>query len=369
MPDSKTTTVYIDLNALKHNYLYAKSLAPNSRTMAVIKANAYGHGMVRAATALSDVADGLAVANINEGIKLREHGIQVEPLLILQGANDVVAWEQALSHRLTPMVQNESQIAYALSSSWPSSVPIWVKVDTGMHRLGLPPALCDAIIPSLVNKFGKNGFVLCSHFACSDEVGLSFNTEQLEVLRDIQRKHDLQQWSIANSGGILSIPESHGAWNRAGFMLYGNSPLQEPHPNDKPLKPVMTLTGPVIAVRDLPPGEHVGYSRTFTTSRVPTTRIATVAMGYGDGYPRHAPNGTPVLIKGQRAPLAGRVSMDMITVDVSDITPPVEVGDEVCVWGNGLSVNEVAEKAGTIGYEVLTKFTDRPKKVYIEPSS
>ena len=358
------TTVRICLKSIQSNYEYAKSLAP-AKCMAVIKANAYGHDMIKVAQALEGAGvDGLAVANMNEGARLRNAGVNVEPLLILQGANECEVWELALHHRLVPMIHNMSQIDYILSETWPSSMPIWVKVDPGMHRLGISPELCTEQLPKIIAKFGGNNIVLCSHFACSDEYDLAFNMIQLNILKDIQQRFDLP-WSMANSGGILAIPKSHGTWNRAGYMLYGNSPLVKAHPNDAALRPAMSLSGPVLAVRNLEPGETVGYSRGYEVTRAPFTRIATVAIGYGDGYPRGARNGTPLMVNGHRVFLAGRVSMDMITVDVTDVEPSVQEGDEVYAWGGGLSVNEVASCCGTIGYELLTKVSARPVREYI----
>jgi alanine racemase len=352
-------TIRINIDAICHNYRQARLLAPRSKTVAVIKADAYGHGVLPIAHALcQDKVDALAVANIAEGVKLREGGITHPHLFILQGACGPSQWQDALSHNLTPMIHNSEQMEHCLTS-WPSDRQIWIKVDTGMHRLGISPSSVESFLPKCLQKFAKENIVLCSHFACSDEVGLDFNEHQLDVLIEIKQKYDLN-WSMANSGAILSFPSSHGTWNRAGYMLYGNSPLTKPHPYIE-LKPVMNFSAPVIALRDVPAGESVGYSRKWYASS--PTRIATVGVGYADGYPRHAPNGTPVLIHNQRASLAGRVSMDMITVDVTNI-PTVKVGDEVCLWGDGLSVNEVAESAGTIGYELLTKVTSRPKREY-----
>jgi alanine racemase len=355
-------TVRINLDAIKHNYLYAKSLAPQSKTVAVIKANGYGHGAIPIAKVLehgNDV-DALAVANVSEGVKLREGGVQHPHLMILQGPQGPSQWEEVFSHNLIPMIHNPDQMDYCLNN-WPSTRSIWVKIDTGMHRLGISPASAESFLRQCLQKFGKDRLVVCSHFACSDEVGLDFNKDQLKILTEIRQKLDLS-WSIANSGAIMTLPQAHGTWNRAGFMLYGNSPLATDHPSAKDLKPAMHFSAPIIAIREVSPGESVGYSRKWYATQL--SRIATVAVGYADGYPRHAPNGTPVLIRNQRAPLAGRVSMDMITVDITDV-PDARIGDEVCLWGEGLSVNEVAAAADTIGYELLTKVTTRPKKEYV----
>lgn len=323
--------------------------------------------MVEVAKYLNDEVDGFAVANTDEGIVLRENGIDVETLVILQGGKDEEALKASLKYKLIPIIHNDIQLNYVLSDSWPSNLTVWMHVDTGMHRLGMSPEYCDSKIPLLINKFGARKVVLSSHFACSDEVGLDFNKMQVKQLTELKDKYNLD-WSLANSGGILSIPESHGTWNRAGYMLYGNSPLATPLPADSKLRPVMTLSAPVIALRTVPIGESVGYSRTWLPDRV--SLIATIAIGYGDGYARTAPNGTPILIGNQIAYIAGRVSMDMITVDVTDISPPVCIGDNAYMWGNSgydvLSVNQVAQHIGTIGYELMTRLLPRTKRVYDE---
>lgn len=233
-----------------------------------------------------------------------------------------------------------------------------------MHRLGMTPGDMRKSIPLIRRKFGDDSFVICSHFACADEVGLDFNSQQLSALRDIQQEFNIKNFSMANSGGIMSIPDAHGNYNRLGFMLYGNTPLQDRPKDEFPLHPAMRVTAPVIALREVPEGETVGYSRTWTAPRKST--IATIAIGYGDGYPRTAQSGTPVLINGRRTTLVGRVSMDSITIDVTDFADSVKVGDEACLWGDAdLNVNDVAKCAGTIGYELLTRVLPRLQKVYI----
>lgn len=354
-------TVKINLDAIVHNYQYAKKLAPNSKTVAVIKANGYGHGAIPIAKVLeNNGVDGFAVANVKEGVNLREAGVRHSHLVILQGPQGLGQWKDAHDLNLIPMIHNPDQMAYCLKE-WPHDRPVWIKVDTGMHRLGISPQQAESFLPQCVQKFGKENLVVCSHFACSDEVGLEFNLEQFNILNNIQKKYNIN-WSIANSGAIMTFPKAYGTWNRAGFMLYGNSPLAVDHPSATNLQPAMTFSAPIIAIREVPPGESVGYSRKWYAERL--SKVATIAVGYADGYPRHAQNGTPVIIRDQRAPLAGRVSMDMITVDVTDI-PNAQLGDEVILWGNGLSVNEVASCADTIGYELLTKVTTRPKKEYV----
>ena len=258
------------------------------------------------------------------------------------------------------------QLNFALANTWPSDVPVWLKCDTGMHRLGMTPEDMRRAIPLVEEKFGKSGFVICSHFATSDDVGVEFNTEQLTILRDLQTEFNVENFSMANSGGIMTIPESHGTYNRLGFMLYGNSPLRIPPAEmEFPLRPAMRVTAPIIALREVPVGETVGYSRAWVALR--PSIIATLPIGYGDGYPRGAQSGKmPVLVHGQRAVLVGRVSMDSITIDVTDVVGAVKIGDEVCLWGDkDLEVNEVAGYANTIGYELLTRVLPRLQKVYI----
>jgi alanine racemase len=309
-------------------------------------------------------ADGFCVATVAEGLDLRQSIGADAKIVVLQGAENATAAAACVSQRLEMIVQNENQMGFAMADSWPSDLPVWLKCDTGMHRLGMGPARMRACIPRAESKFGKSGFTICSHFACADEVGLEFNSEQLAVLRGIQKEFDVQNFSMANSGGIMTIPAAHGTYNRLGYMLYGNSPLQNRPPNEFPLRPAMRVTAPVIALRDVPVGESVGYARKWYASR--PSRIATVSIGYGDGYPRSATSGvTPVLVGGRRASLVGRVSMDSITIDVTDMG--VSVGDEVCLWGDAsLLVDEVAETCGTIGYELLTRMPSRIQRVYVE---
>lgn len=362
---SNSAVATIDLAAIRHNYTFAKSLAPNSKTMAMVKADAYGHGLLPVAMALAEIGvDGLGVATFPEALMIRQSGIGVDPLVVLQGAHDEESWSLAQLHKIQLMIQNPLQLEYMLSDSWPSSREVFVNVDTGMHRMGLEPKKLREALPALLAKFGSDKIVVCTHFACSGQVGLPFNDEQLRVLHESIKGHIGIQWSIANSSAILSYPEAYGNWNRTGYMIYGNSALQTRHPNESSLRPAMTVTAPVIGLHDVAEGETVGYSRTWEAKR--PSRIATVAIGYGDGYPRHAANGTPVLIRGQRgACIAGRVSMDLITIDVTDISPPVEIGEIVTLWGDGLSVNEIAQWSETNGYEVLTRLMPRLQRRYI----
>jgi alanine racemase len=348
----RRTTATIDLEAIRSNFALALAQAPQARAMAVIKANAYGHGMLEVAAALEDMAAAFAVATIDEALALRAAGVGKD-VLVLEGVVSADALREAEAAGLTIMINSREQAEQALDSS----AHVWVKVDTGMHRLGIAPAdLADVL--GRLQQAAVSVDVVCTHLACADDLGNTLTSEQIDAFRACTKDCGLPL-SIANSGGILGWPDSHAEWIRPGIMLYGSSPFMT---GDVPgLLPAMTFEAEVIAVREIPAGDSVGYGARWTASR--PSRIATLAAGYADGYPRHAPNGTPTFINGHVAPIAGTVSMDMITVDVTDI-PGVAVGDAVELWGRHVSVNEVATRAGTISYDLLTAVSPRVPRVY-----
>jgi alanine racemase len=319
----------LDLAALRHNLGVARGLAPQSKVMAVVKANAYGHGAVTISRQLQSLADALAVASIEEAVELRDAGITA-PILLLEGVFEARELGIAAQLGFWVTIDNEWQMRWLEEAVLPEPVHCWLKVDTGMHRLGVPAARTDEFY-ARIKASGNTGDnpVIYTHFA---------------------------------SAGLLAWPDARYDWVRPGYMLYGNSPMAAPHPNAEDLQPVMTLTSAVISVREIAAGEAVGYGANWIAAR--PSRIATVTIGYGDGYPRVAANGTPVLVNGHRAGLAGRVSMDMITVDVTEL-PEVQVGDEVVLWGKGLPLAEVASHAGTIGYELTTRMPARTPRVVI----
>jgi alanine racemase len=354
----RSTYAQINVTAAIDNFRQMSALAVNSKTLAVIKADAYGHGAIEIANALSDDAEGFAVAFIDEAVHLREYGI-VQPILLLEGVMSEA--EMALAYELNFWVMlHRSEHFEWLRSLAPSQRPkVWIKVDTGMHRLGI--GLDD--IHSVLTEFDDlliEGTVLCSHLACADEKHNSFNVQQSKQLEELALSHGLG-FSMANSAGISQWPMTHGSWNRLGIALYGCA--QSIHNISLILKPVMTLTAPIIALRSIEKGESVGYGQSWVAQR--KTTIATVAIGYADGYPRHARVGTPAWLHNQRISLVGRVSMDMITFDVTDLAQ-VEVKDKVELWGEHLSVEEVAECASTISYELLTSVSPRVKRRYVD---
>lgn len=349
----------LDLGALRHNLQHARQLAPGSRVMCVVKANAYGHGALTVARVLAPLADALAVACIEEAIELRQGGITA-PILLLEGVFEASELLIAAEMDFWVMIDNEHQMQWLEQAQLPSPIICWLKLDTGMHRLGVAPEQAAGFHQRLSNCANRKGeLVTCTHFASADNLDSNQTTEQIALFEQVTA--DLPgPRSAANSPGLLGWPQSHYDWIRPGYMLYGNSPFAGAHPNTETLRPVMTLTSAVISVREVAVGESVGYAAGWTAQR--PSRIATVSIGYGDGYPRLAANGTPVLLNGQRCELVGRVSMDMITLDVSDLQS-VAVGDEVILWGLGLPAGEVATHAGTIGYELTTRMPARTPRV------
>lgn len=339
----------VDLSALRHNLGVAKNHAPHARIMAVIKANGYGHGMLRTAKALVG-ADGFAVLNLAEAITLREAGFTQE-ILLLEGFFSADELPLLARLCLSSVIHAQWQIDALLKMPISAPVSAWLKINTGMNRLGFQPNELPAALQSL-HQIGAQ-VTLMTHFACADERdGIA---EQMALFNSITSGQQLPR-SLSNSAAVLNYPEAHGDWVRPGIMLYGASPMSQQSASELGLKPVMTLSSELIAMRDIPTGAAVGYGASF---RAPEAmRIGTVACGYADGYPRHAPSGTPVLVDGQQSRIIGRVSMDMLTVDLSQI-PAARIGSPVTLWGAGLPVDEVASAAGTISYELLCAIAAR----------
>lgn len=354
----RKTVALVDLDAICDNYSLACRLAPESKCIAVIKANAYGHGILRVAQALQNVVPAFAVANIDEALVLRVAGIS-KPILVLEGANDVKSCEVAATKLLSLVVHNQEQVSQLLAAKLPASVPLWLKVDTGMHRIGFAPDDLQRALKKL-RAGGHDVSVVCTHLACADDLASGMTEQQLDTFKACVADLDFPT-SIANSAGILAWPASHADWNRAGYMLYGNSPMTTDLELASSLQPAMTLRSEIIAIRDVPAGESVGYGARWTAQR--PSVIGTVAAGYADGYPRQAPDGTPTIVKQRIAPLVGTVSMDMLSIDLTE-HENTAVGDTVELWGKVVAVNEVASRCGTIGYELLTGVTTRVPRTY-----
>jgi len=355
--------VVIDLLALKHNASIARQAAPHSKLMAVIKADAYGHGMLAVAQALLGV-DGFAVARLEEAIKLREAGIK-KTILVLTGFSSQGEAEKFSSYDLDAVIHSEYQLELLNSSHVSTPLSVWLKINTGMNRLGVEAS----VVSRVHNALQMSGKVrlpikLMTHLACADDMN-STNTEEQISLFDESILGLAGEQSIANSAGMLGWKHAQRHWVRPGIMLYGGSPFCTSKASDDNLLPVMTLRSRVISLRTVKKAACVGYGATWQAKR--TSLIATIAIGYGDGYPRHAPTGTPVLVAGQVAPLVGCVSMDSITVDISQCSN-IQIGDDVVLWGGGLPIEEVAEKSGTISYELMCGITNRVARSIRESS-
>ncbi len=337
----------LKLDALQTNLARVRQLAPGSRVLAVIKADGYGHGLVRIARALSG-ADGFAVARVEEGIQLRRAGI-AHRIVVLQGFIDSEEYQAHLAHRLEPVIHSPSQVD--VLASRPSRLRPWIKLDTGMHRLGLTLVEFGAAIDRLAHLQP----VLMTHFSCADEPDNPATTTQMAAFEQATQDLGMAR-SIANSAAILAWPQSHVEWVRPGLMLYGLSPFRDRTGPDLGLQPVMTLQSRLIAIKSLQTGDSVGYGKSWTADR--PSRLGIITAGYGDGYPREVTPGTPVRIGNARVPVVGRVSMDMLTVDLTDF-PAVQQGSKVVLWGEGLPVEEIAAGAGTIPYTLVCGVTSR----------
>jgi alanine racemase len=353
----------INLAALRHNLNRVKQLAPQSRVMAVIKADAYGHGVLSVARALKD-SDAFAVARLSEGVKLREQGIE-KPIVLLEGVNSKHEFVLAAEHQLSPVIHLQSQIELLKTITLPKPLNFnWLMVDSGMHRLGIRPEQALEAVSELEQCKNIEGEIgLMSHFANSDLVGDSRNQAQLDAMLSLKNSSGLSL-CLANSAAVMSLPASHQDWVRPGLMLYGISPFSDNNADAFDLQPVMQLSSKLIAVYDIHTGEEVGYGGDWVAER--TTRVGVVSIGYGDGYSRHLSNQGEVLIQGQRVPVIGRVSMDTICLNLND-AQQARVGDEVILWGEqGLPVEQLASLAQTIPYELVTVICPRVQRVELD---
>lgn len=347
----------LNAQALLHNLQQVRRHAPRARVMAVVKANAYGHGLAWIATALKD-ADAFAVASSEEGLVLRAAGIK-QPIVLLEGFFGADELSLLQSRQLAPVLHGEHQLRLLEADSAPLPASVWIKLDTGMHRIGFAPETLAGVLARLRKLHGIREFRVLTHFANADDVADPRTRKQIESFHAKADGLGLEI-SLANSAGIVAWPESHADWVRPGIMLYGASPLTGKTAAALDLKPVMTLESALIAVHARRKGESIGYGGDW---RCPEDMpIGVVAIGYGDGYPRHAVPGTPVLVNGSRVTLVGRVSMDMIMVDLRP-QPKARVGDPAVLWGEDLPVEEVAAQAGTVSYELLCHVTGRVPRV------
>ncbi len=346
---SRPAWAEVDLTALQANARYAKALHPG-RLMAVVKADAYGHGVLPVCRALAPWVDGFAVAFLEEALALREAGISA-PILLLEGFFAADELEAIVAADLQPVIHQPEQVDLLLAASPAKPLRVWLKLDTGMHRLGFAPEQYAEIWQQLEAAPQVREVVKMSHFARADELEAPAATEAQLACFDRATQGLPGPSSLANSPALLAWPAACRDYNRAGLMLYGISPFSASVSSAKPLQPVMRFCSEITAVRELPAGVSIGYGARFVTPR--PMRVGVVAVGYADGYPRHARDGTPVQVAGQRTRLVGRISMDMLTVDLTDL-PEVGIGAPVVLWGDRLSVAEVAQWADSIPYELLS---------------
>lgn len=342
----------IDRAALAHNLDRARALAPGREVYAAVKADGYGHGAATVATTLAD-ADGFAVSSLDEAMQLRWAGI-THPILMLSQPLDAEVCAMAAEHDIRPVVFDCTQLAVLDAYTGPD-LSVWIKLDSGMHRLGFPALEAQAIEKRLSDLRHVKRLGWLTHLGCADDPGSPLTERQLAAFAtNTAALGGLR--SIANSAGVLAWPAAHADMVRPGIMLYGSSPMATATAADYDLRPVMHLTAPIISRRRVAAGEPIGYGATWRAPQ--DMEVGVIGIGYGDGYPRHAPSGTPVLVRGERAALVGRVSMDMLTIDLRTV-PEAGVGERVTLWGPGLPVDEIAVAAGTIAYELFCRLTPR----------
>ncbi len=348
----------ISRKALQANLARLREIAPNSKVMAVVKANGYGHGLLNVAESVADCmdcADGFGLARLEEALELRQGGVNAK-LLLLEGCFRQSDLPTLVEHKIDTVVHHESQLVMLEQSSLTAPITVWLKIDTGMHRLGFGIEQFNTVYQRLMAcpQVAKP-IHLMTHFACADEPDNPLTQVQIDAFQQLIKNLPGDR-TLANSAATLFWPQSQCDWIRPGIALYGVSPVLGDKGVHHGLVPAMELVSNLIAVREHKAGQSVGYGAYWTAKQ--DTRLGVVAIGYGDGYPRNAPEGTPVLLNGRRVPIVGRVSMDMLTVDLGAEAHD-QVGDSVQLWGKGLAVEEVAEHIGTIAYELVTKLTPR----------
>ncbi|MCC6209197.1 MAG: alanine racemase [Gammaproteobacteria bacterium] len=344
----------IDLKALRANLQCVRAAAPLARVLAVIKANGYGHGLTRVAEALHD-ADAFGVASVEEALVLREAGI-AHPIVMLEGFFEAGELAEISRHRLSVVLHHEHQLQILERTDIARPISVWIKIDTGMHRIGFPPELAASIYQRLRGNNKITARIrLMTHLANADDRSDEYTERQLTTFLSSIDGLDGER-SVANSAGVLAWPQTHMEWVRPGIMLFGVSPFLDSVAQQEGLSPVMTLTSRLIATNRFRRGDPIGYGGGWICPEDMT--VGVVAIGYGDGYPRSMPAGAPVLVRGQRVSVIGRVSMDMLCIDLRGL-PQAQIGDEVELWGRNLPVEEVARLSGTIPYELLCGITQR----------
>ncbi|WP_133128207.1 alanine racemase [Legionella nagasakiensis] len=352
---TRPTRVYIDSMALLHNVRRVKAYAPGKQIIAMVKANAYGCGLASVLPVLDGRVDAFGVASLEEAMKLRSLGSRSECVLF-QGVFGVDELHYVASQRLQCVIHQEQQLQWILNTPLSAKIRVWVKVNTGMHRLGFfPGEVPDIMAALLACPWVDTNIGLMTHLACADEPAKDSNHQQLQVFQGLSLAFSQYSRSIANSAAIMALPESHADVVRPGIMLYGVSPFADNTGRELGLMPVMHFISSISAIHRCPPASPVGYGGTWQSDK--PSMIGVVPVGYGDGYPRHVIQAS-TWVNGFTAPVVGRVSMDMLTIDLTDC-PNVQVGDAVELWGKNIAVERVAQVAGTIAYELLCQVSPR----------
>lgn len=353
---ARPTGAFIDTKALLHNLNQVKIKAPHSQIIAMVKANGYGCGIEPITLALQGLVSGFGVACTEEAHAIRKLGIQ-DPCVLFQGVFSPDEIESALTQNFQLVLHQTHQLRWLLEKPLSKPIKIWVKVNTGMNRLGFLPNQVEEIVRTLMNcPWVSHPIGLITHLACADEPNHPKNREQCQIFQKLKFKSEPLIYSICNSAGIITMPEEHADVVRPGIMLYGVSPLPNKTGQELGLRPVMRFTSAISAINECQANSSIGYGAVWKTTK--PSRIGIVAAGYGDGYPRHVRENTKVWVNGFFAPIVGRVSMDMMAVDLTDY-PQVKVGDPVELWGKYIPVESVAHSAGTIPYELLCQFSPR----------
>ncbi len=368
-----TAVAVIHTAAIRHNLARLKTAAAGCPVLAVIKANAYGHGLAQIAKLLGD-ADALGVARVAEGVRLRDAGV-AQRIVVLEGCSSAAELQAAIRHRLDIVIHDQAHFGLLAAASEEAAVTAWLKIDTGMGRLGFAPEEARDCLQRLAGlPVVRDEVAVMTHLACSDDPDSPVTMEQLRRFGAAigQYAGDV---SVANSAGVLLWPQtfersldldySGNNWVRPGLALFGASPIRGKSARDLGLLPAMSFETRLIAVKTIKRGTSVGYGGKWRAAR--DTVIGVAAVGYGDGYPRHLKSGTPVLVNGRRVALIGRVSMDMISLDLTDV-PVAAVGDPVVLWGRHLPIEEIAARAGTIPYELMCGIAERVEHRYVEGS-